>query len=97
MVPCLRLPASRISSSTPPVTQKQLLGQAFYPLVVKALPETSDKAPKITGMLLEMEPSEVFATIESEDEIKAKVEEVLSVPADPSYGIEYPLTLPYSH
>ena len=80
--PMTQVPNLKDLFKYPPETQKQLLGEALYPLVVKALPENSDKAPKITGMLLEMEPSEVLATIDSEDELKAKVGEALTVLAE---------------
>ena len=44
-------------ASAPPAQQKQLLGEALYPKIQIMQPEL---AGKITGMLLEMDNSELF-------------------------------------
>ena len=44
-------------ASAPPANQKQMLGEALYPKILQLQPEL---AGKITGMLLEMDNSELF-------------------------------------
>mmetsp|Transcript_4910 Transcript_4910/g.12467 ORF Transcript_4910/g.12467 Transcript_4910/m.12467 type:complete len:622 (+) Transcript_4910:249-2114(+) len=59
-----------------PDQQRMLLGEALYPLVDSVEPASS---AKITGMLLEMDQSEVLHLIESPDALRAKVQEALAV------------------
>mmetsp|Transcript_17037 Transcript_17037/g.27340 ORF Transcript_17037/g.27340 Transcript_17037/m.27340 type:complete len:610 (-) Transcript_17037:1292-3121(-) len=59
-----------------PDQQRMLLGEALYPLVDSVEPASS---AKITGMLLEMDQSEVLHLIESPDALRAKVQEALTV------------------
>ena len=59
-----------------PEQQRMLLGEALYPLVDSIEPASS---AKITGMLLEMDQSEVLHLIESPDALRAKVQEALTV------------------
>ncbi|RDX64588.1 Polyadenylate-binding protein 2, partial [Mucuna pruriens] len=54
----------------PPEHQKIMLGEALYPLVEDL---EHDAAPKITGMLLEMDKPEVLHLIESPEDLRAKV------------------------
>uniref|UniRef100_A0A5B7AK56 Polyadenylate-binding protein n=1 Tax=Davidia involucrata TaxID=16924 RepID=A0A5B7AK56_DAVIN len=56
--------------------QKQILGERLYPLVQNHKP---DLAAKITGMLLEMDNSELLLLLESPESLAAKVEEALQV------------------
>ncbi|KAA8516633.1 hypothetical protein F0562_016861 [Nyssa sinensis] len=56
--------------------QKQILGERLYPLVQKNKP---DLAAKITGMLLEMDNSELLLLLESPESLTAKVEEAVQV------------------
>ena len=56
--------------------QRMLLGEALYPLVDAVEPASS---AKITGMLLEMDQSEVLHLIESPDALTSKVQEALAV------------------
>ncbi|KAG7017404.1 Polyadenylate-binding protein 7, partial [Cucurbita argyrosperma subsp. argyrosperma] len=67
---------SSILSSSPPDQQKQILGEHLYPLVQKCKPEL---AAKITGMLLEMDNSELLLLLESPESLVAKVEEAVQV------------------
>ena len=53
-----------------------LLGEALYPLVDAIEPASS---AKITGMLLEMDQSEVLHLIEDPGALQAKVQEALAV------------------
>jgi len=65
-----------ILSSASPMEQKQMLGEVIYMRIVPAQPEL---AGKITGMLLEMDNSELLHLLESPDAMAAKVNEALSV------------------
>lgn len=54
----------------------QMLGENLYPLVEQLEPET---AAKVTGMLLEMDQTEVLHLLESPEALKAKVAEAMEV------------------
>lgn len=53
-----------------------MLGEQLYPLVERLEPEYSGK---VTGMLLEMDQTEVLHLIESPDALKDKVAEAMDV------------------
>ncbi|EIE25350.1 polyadenylate binding protein [Coccomyxa subellipsoidea C-169] len=59
-----------------PEQQKQMLGERLFPLVQRLQPEL---AGKITGMLLEMDNSELLLLLESPDALVAKVDEAITV------------------
>ncbi|KAI9811234.1 MAG: Protein phosphatase PP2A regulatory subunit B [Pycnora praestabilis] len=63
-------------TSAPPQQQKQMLGEALYPKIQVQQPEL---AGKITGMLLEMDNTELLNLIEDENALRAKVDEALTV------------------
>jgi polyadenylate-binding protein len=63
-------------ASAPPGVQKQMLGEKLYPKIAAVQPEL---AGKITGMMLEMDNSELLILLESEAQLKNKVEEALRV------------------
>ncbi|KAK6916421.1 Polyadenylate-binding protein/Hyperplastic disc protein [Dillenia turbinata] len=56
--------------------QRTMLGENLYPLVEQLEP---DMAAKVTGMLLEMDQTEVLHLLESPDALKAKVAEAMEV------------------
>ncbi|KAK9875010.1 hypothetical protein WA026_005820 [Henosepilachna vigintioctopunctata] len=56
--------------------QKQVLGERLYHVVEKLHPEM---ASKITGMLLEIDNTELIRMIDDQDSLKAKVEEAIAV------------------
>jgi polyadenylate-binding protein len=56
--------------------QKQMLGERLYPAVSRLQPEL---AGKITGMMLEMDNSEVLLMIESPQQLQQKVDEAMRV------------------
>lgn len=56
--------------------QKQLLGDRLFPLVHLREPKN---APKITGMLLDMEVSDILHLIESTDALQQKIKEAVKV------------------
>jgi polyadenylate-binding protein len=53
-----------------------MLGESLYPLVDQL---EHDQAAKVTGMLLEMDQTEVLHLIESPDALKSKVAEAMEV------------------
>ncbi|KAI1615086.1 nucleolin [Exophiala viscosa] len=63
-------------ASLPPNQQKQMLGEAIYPKIQQLQPEL---AGKITGMLLEMDNSELLALVDDDGALRSKVDEALSV------------------
>ncbi|CAD2105000.1 polyadenylate-binding protein, putative [Plasmodium vinckei lentum] len=63
-------------ASAPPSMQKQVLGENLFPLVANYHPTL---AGKITGMMLEMDNSELLILLENEDQLKKKIDEALAV------------------
>lgn len=63
-------------ANAPPQDQKQILGERLFPLIERMYAQL---AGKITGMLLEIENSELLHMIEDQTALKAKVEEAISV------------------
>lgn len=59
-----------------PQEQKQMLGERLFPLIQRMHPEL---AGKITGMLLEIDNSELLHMLESTESLKLKVEEAVAV------------------
>ncbi|KAJ0087509.1 hypothetical protein Patl1_08912 [Pistacia atlantica] len=59
-----------------PEQQRTLLGESLYPLVEQL---ERDAAAKVTGMLLEMDQTEVLHLLESPEALKAKVAEAMEV------------------
>jgi polyadenylate-binding protein len=69
------LDASALASLSPQ-DQKNMIGERLYPLVQMY---EVQRAGKITGMLLEMESSELLNLIESPDALQSKVREAMMV------------------
>lgn len=69
------LTASALASATPEM-QKNMIGERLYPLIHSSQP---DLAGKITGMLLEMDNSELLHLLESPEALGAKITEALQV------------------
>lgn len=69
------LTASALASATPEM-QKNMIGERLYPLIHQTEPEL---AGKITGMLLEMDNSELLHLLESPEALTAKITEALQV------------------
>jgi len=63
-------------ASAPPMEQKQMLGEILY---MRIAPSQPDLAGKITGMLLEMDNSELLGLLDSPENLGSKVQEALSV------------------
>lgn len=70
-----QLNAATLAAASPE-NQKQMLGEALYP---KVQAQEVKFAGKITGMLLEMDNSELLHLIEDDAALRAKVEEALIV------------------
>merc|ERR1719444_125160 len=69
------LTATALAAATPEM-QKNMIGERLYPLIHDSQP---DLAGKITGMLLEMDNSELLHLLESPDALNAKIAEALQV------------------
>jgi len=69
------LTASALAAA-PPGMQKQMLGEKLFPRISRFQPEL---AGKITGMMLEMDNSELLMLLESDLQLKSKVEEAMKV------------------
>ncbi|XP_042400669.1 polyadenylate-binding protein 2-like isoform X1 [Zingiber officinale] len=67
--------ASALANATPE-QQRMMLGENLYPLVEQ---HEHDHAAKVTGMLLEMDQTEVLHLLESPDALKEKVGEAMEV------------------
>ncbi|XP_005740560.1 polyadenylate-binding protein 1-like isoform X3 [Pundamilia nyererei] len=65
-----------VLAAAPPMDQKQLLGERLYPLIHALHPNL---AGKITGMLLEIDNSELLHMLESPESLHAKVDEAIAV------------------
>jgi len=63
-------------ASAMPQEQKQMLGERLFPLIREIYPEL---AGKITGMLLEIDNSDLLHMLEDRNSLKAKVEEAVAV------------------
>lgn len=63
-------------ANAPADQQRTMLGENLYPLVDQL---EHDYAAKVTGMLLEMDQTEVLHLLESPDALKAKVAEAMEV------------------
>ncbi|KFV53871.1 Embryonic polyadenylate-binding protein, partial [Gavia stellata] len=69
------LTASMLAAA-PPQEQKQMIGERLYPLIHAMHPSL---AGKITGMLLEIDNSELLLLLESPDSLRSKIEEAVAV------------------
>ncbi|NXG11487.1 EPAB protein, partial [Sakesphorus luctuosus] len=69
------LTASMLAAA-PPQEQKQMIGERLYPLIHAMHPSL---AGKITGMLLEIDNSELLLLLESPDSLHSKIEEAVTV------------------
>jgi polyadenylate-binding protein len=63
-------------ANAPERQQKQMIGERLFPLVMASQPEL---AAKITGMLLEMDNSELILLLESPDALQQKIQEAIVV------------------
>merc|ERR1712151_732229 len=63
-------------AAAPPSVQKQMIGEKLFPAISRFQPEL---AGKITGMMLEMDNSELLILLESEQQLKVKVDEAMNV------------------
>uniref|UniRef100_A0A1A7XEB2 Polyadenylate-binding protein n=1 Tax=Iconisemion striatum TaxID=60296 RepID=A0A1A7XEB2_9TELE len=69
------LTASMLAAA-PPQEQKQMLGERLFPLIQTM---HANLAGKITGMLLEIDNSELLHMLESHESLRSKVEEAVAV------------------
>merc|ERR1712188_109523 len=81
-------------AAAPPQQQKQILGEKLYPIIEKHPAVLAEQAGKITGMLLDMDVSELLNLYEAPDALHQKVIEAINVlahhgmaqPVDPATG-----------
>ncbi|XP_069744289.1 embryonic polyadenylate-binding protein-like isoform X3 [Narcine bancroftii] len=71
----MALTASTLAAALPQ-EQKQMLGEHLYPLIHSMHPRL---AGKITGMLLEIDNSELLHMFQSQESLRSKVEEAVAV------------------
>ncbi|XP_006016730.1 polyadenylate-binding protein 1-like isoform X1 [Alligator sinensis] len=69
------LTASMLAAA-PPQEQKQMIGERLYPLIHAM---HASLAGKITGMLLEIDNSELLLLLESPESLRSKIEEAVAV------------------
>merc|ERR1712139_68624 len=67
---------AQILAAARPEEAKQMLGEKLYPIIQSVQPEL---AGKITGMLLEMETSEILHMLEESTSLNSKVNEAVAV------------------
>ncbi|XP_061521507.1 polyadenylate-binding protein 1A-like isoform X1 [Phycodurus eques] len=65
-----------VLASAPPLEQKQMLGECLFPLIQNM---HQDLVGKITGMLLEIDNSELLHMLESPESLSSKVDEAVAV------------------
>jgi len=63
-------------AALPEEKRKQVIGGRLYPMVLEAQPKL---APKITGMLLEMDNTEIIELLESPAALEKKIQEAMDV------------------
>jgi len=63
--------------------QKTILGESLYPLIYQRQP---DQAGKITGMILELDNTEILHLLESPEALDEKVNEAIQVLEDYKRG-----------
>ncbi|XP_031431953.1 polyadenylate-binding protein 1A isoform X2 [Clupea harengus] len=67
---------SSMLAAAPPQEQKQMLGERLFPMIQNMHPNL---AGKITGMLLEIDNSELLHMLESPESLRSKVDEAVAV------------------
>ena len=65
-----------VLAAAPPGMQKQMLGEKLFPKISE---KQKNLAGKITGMMLEMDNSEILMLLESDSQMNAKIEEAVRV------------------
>ena len=68
-------------AAVPPQEQKQFLGEHLYRRIrnIDPLSQDADLAGKITGMLLEMDNTNILHLLESQDALREKAQEAIDV------------------
>jgi polyadenylate-binding protein len=75
-------------AAVPPEQQKMMLGERLFPLIEKHR-DIGEQAGKITGMLLDMDTTELLHLIESPEALRQKVVEAINVLAQ--HGMAQPI------
>jgi len=75
----------KAAASLPDQKRKHVFGERLFPMVAQSEP---DLAPKITGMLLEMEDTEIVELLESPQALEKKIQEAIAVLNEAQNGEE---------
>lgn len=67
---------AKMLAGAPPEVQKNMLGERLYPIIESMY---AQEAGKITGMLLEIDNSEILHLLEHHDSLRAKADEAVAV------------------
>lgn len=67
---------AKMLAGAPPSLQKNMLGERIYPIVERSYPI---EAGKITGMLLEMDNSEILHMLENQESLASRISEAMAV------------------
>lgn len=67
---------AKMLAGADPAAQKNMLGERLFPLIERMYP---DEVGKITGMLLEIDNSEILHMLEHPEALASKIEEAVAV------------------
>jgi polyadenylate-binding protein len=69
----------QILSSLSPAERKHALGTALFPLVLACTGQNTERAAKVTGMILELDSTDILELTDDQSKLQQKVNEALAV------------------